>query len=161
MHHKKRKVAAGILLHRKRKDTNELEFLLVHPGGPYNKNKELGVWSIPKGEVENQELAKEAAIRELQEETGIKLSTEETSRLKYLGSVNQSSRKRVECWTLYFDRNVDTFTSNTFSLEWPPNSFKITQFPEVDKVAWLTFKEATPKIVKGQLLLLKANIDSY
>jgi predicted NUDIX family NTP pyrophosphohydrolase len=151
--YKKRKEAAGVLLYRR--VGTEVEFLLVHPGGPYNKNKDAYVWSIPKGEVEQGEVNKEAAIRELKEETGIDLTSYEKAEMKFLSAVNQSSRKRVYCWCLEFTREICTFTSNTFSLEWPPNSNNIRTYPEVDRVEWMTLLKAKPRIVKGQLILLE------
>ena len=142
------KHSAGILLHRKRNGRTEV--LLAHPGGPYWRQKDLGAWSIPKGEYEAGEDPLDAARREFQEETGIRLEGE----LMPLGEVKQAGGKLVRAWTLERDCDPATLRSNTFSLEWPPRSGKMQAFPEIDRFEWFTIEEARVKLVKAQAAFL-------
>ena len=142
------KHSAGILLHRKRNGRTEV--LLAHPGGPYWRQKDLGAWSIPKGEYEAGEDPLDAARREFQEETGIRLEGE----LMPLGEVKQAGGKLVRAWTLERDCNPSMLRSNTFSLEWPPQSGKMQAFPEIDRFEWFTIEEARLKLVKAQAAFL-------
>ena len=121
------KRSAGLLLFRHR--DNLLEVFLVHPGGPYWANKDLGSWSIAKGEYEENENALEAAKREFQEETGCAVDGEFIS----LGQIKQPSGKVITAWALEADCDARSITSNTFSLEWPPKSGRMQEFPEVDR----------------------------
>ena len=139
------KQSAGILLY---KWVGELIMVfLVHPGGPYNKNKDEGSWSIPKGEFQEEQDAFGTALREFEEETGQKINGEFIP----LNPVRQSIRKIVSAWAIEGDINADNIHSNTFKLEWPPQTGKIHEFPEVDKGAWFTITEAKSKIIKGQI----------
>lgn len=140
------KKSAGILLFRT--NNNEPEFFLVHPGGPFWKNKDLGAWSIPKGEVTGLENALAAAKREFREETGIELPEVEFIPLSPL---KQKSGKLVYAWALLGDMDAEKTKSNLFELEYPPHSGTKVQFPEVDKAAWFNFWEAKRKILPGQL----------
>ncbi len=136
--------SAGILLYRMLK--NELEILLVHPGGPFWKNKDEGAWSIPKGEFTNEEDPLAAAKREFEEETGMHCNGD----LMALSPVRLKSGKRVHAWALEQDINAAAVKSNHFEMEWPPKSGKKQRFPEIDRAAWFTTAEATRKINPAQ-----------
>lgn len=153
-----KKVSAGILLYRERK--NKLEILLVHPGGPFWKDKDIGVWSIPKGEVKDGESILEAAKREFSEETGIILKTKQNKRTQkfiFLGSVTQKNGKVVYAWALRCQDpcNIERIKSNLVKMEFPPNSSKYIEFPEVDKAKFFTLEEASRKIVPSQIKFLE------
>jgi predicted NUDIX family NTP pyrophosphohydrolase len=138
------KLSAGLLMFRRRHSA--LEVLLVHPGGPFWKNKDDGAWSIPKGEYSQADHALEAAQREFREETGFEPGTD----LIPLGEIRQPSGKIVSAWA--FEGNCDPagLRSNTFSIEWPPKSGQTREFPEVDRAGWFPIEAARTKILKGQ-----------
>ncbi|EHR01885.1 NUDIX domain-containing protein [Bradyrhizobium sp. WSM471] len=140
--------SAGIIAYRKRL---EVEVLLVHPGGPFWRNKDLGAWSIPKGEYADGEDAEIAARREFAEELRLELSTPLTS----LGQVKQRGGKVVSAFAAEFDDDLRSIRSNTFEMEWPPRSGKRQTFPEVDRAEWFTLAEAHEKINAGQRPLLE------
>ena len=142
------KTSAGILLYRFNK--KNIEVFLVHPGGPFWKNKDEGAWSVPKGEYEKDEDPLKAAIREFKEETGISIEGDFIS----LKPVKLKSGKLVKAWALEKDIDATAVKSNTFLLEWPPRSGKKIEVPEVDKAEWFTIPEAKKKINAGQLPLL-------
>jgi predicted NUDIX family NTP pyrophosphohydrolase len=144
------KRSAGILLHRRTGD-GALEVLLVHPGGPFWAKKDLGAWSIPKGEYQDGEDALAAARREFQEELG---SPATDGDLVALGEVRQKSGKVVTAWALEGDIDADAVTSNTFTMEWPPRSGRTREFPEVDRAAWFGLDEARARILPAQAPLL-------
>ncbi len=137
---KKSKQSAGILLYRFKNE--ELEFFLVHPGGPFWAKKNEGAWSIPKGEFTT-ELPLEAAKREFAEETGITLPPGE---FKPLTPVKLKSGKTVHAWAIEGNVNAETIKSNTLEIEWPPKSGKTITIPEVDKASWFTVDDATHHI---------------
>ncbi len=143
--------SAGILLYRR--PAESVEVLLVHPGGPYWWNKDLGAWSIPKGEVEDGEEPRACALRELEEELGAKFSIS-PAELVDLGSVRQKSGKVVHCWAA--ERNFDpaALRSNTFTMQWPPRSGREQEFPEVDRAEWLGPDDARRKIIPAQAVFL-------
>jgi predicted NUDIX family NTP pyrophosphohydrolase len=141
--------SAGVLVYRRR---SRLEVLLVHPGGPFWAKKDDGAWSIPKGEFAEGEDPAGVARRELAEETGFVAQGE----LRPLGSVTQAGGKVVHAWALEGDLDASAIRSNTFSMEWPPRSGRMQQFPEVDRAAWFGIDEARAKLLKGQLPLLDA-----
>jgi predicted NUDIX family NTP pyrophosphohydrolase len=143
------KRSAGILLHRRR--DGEREVLLVHPGGPFWAKKDAGAWSIPKGEYEDGEDARACALREFAEELG---GPPPDGELVDLGEVRQRSGKVVTAWALAGDADTDAIRSNTFTMEWPPRSGKMREFPEVDRAAWLSLGEAREKILPAQAPLL-------
>ena len=143
------KKSAGIILYRFKKD--QLEILLVHPGGPFWAKKDLGAWSIPKGEFEEGEDPLDAAKREVEEETGMKV----TGKFIALTPVKQKSGKLVLAWAAKGDFDPGELKSNTFEMEWPPKSGKKKMFPEVDKAEWFDTGQATEKIVEGQIPLIK------
>jgi predicted NUDIX family NTP pyrophosphohydrolase len=143
------KQSAGILLYRARR--GKLEVLLVHPGGPFWSKKDLGAWSIPKGEfVDGEEDARTAAFRELKEETGWDLNGETIA----LDPIQQKGGKRVYAWGLEADIQPTTLRSNTFSMEWPPRSGTMRDFPEVDRAEWFSLDAAEKRILPSQLPLL-------
>ena len=143
-----KKQSAGLLLYRKNK--NILEVFLVHPGGPLWKNKDEGVWSIPKGEFDENEEPLHAAIREFSEETGQEVS----GKFMELKPVVQKSGKTVFAWALEKNIDVSNFISNNFEMEWPPRSGKFQSFPEADKGEWFLIDEAKKKINAAQVSLL-------
>jgi predicted NUDIX family NTP pyrophosphohydrolase len=143
------KRSAGILLHRR--GENGLEVLLVHPGGPFWAKKDLGAWSIPKGEHDDAEQALECALREFEEETGTRPAEGE---LDDLGTVRQKSGKVVQAWALEGDLDADAIRSNTFTMEWPPRSGANSEFPEVDRAAWFLLREARVRINPAQVAFL-------
>jgi predicted NUDIX family NTP pyrophosphohydrolase len=140
--------SAGILLHRLR--GQGLEVFLVHPGGPFWKNKDVGVWSIPKGLIGCQENALAAARREFREETGFELDGD----FRFLGTFRQPGGKQVIAYALEGDCNPSDLVSNSFAIEWPPRSGKFREFPEADRGAWFARAEAETKILKGQKPIL-------
>jgi len=141
--------SAGLLMHTKKDGT--LKVFLVHPGGPFFKNKDDGFWGIPKGLIEKNEEYLQTAIREFKEETGI------TSDGEYLplGSIKQKNGKVVYAWAFETKNNEQAFiSSNTFKLEWPPHSGKIQEFPEIDKAEFFTVEAAKKKINEAQIELI-------
>jgi predicted NUDIX family NTP pyrophosphohydrolase len=130
----------------------EVEVLLVHPGGPFWKNKDEGVWSIPKGLHEDNEDASLAARREFEEETGSRADGD----LVALGSFRQPGGKVVTAFALEGDLDAASLRSNTFDMEWPPRSGRKASFPEVDRAEWLSPAAARRKLLKGQLPILEA-----
>jgi len=157
------KLSAGILMYRR--STGSLEVLLVHPGGPFWEKKDLGAWSIPKGEYTADEDALAAAKREFLEETGVEVS----GALVNLEPLKQPSGKTVHAWILEGNCDASSIKSNTFSMEWPPHSGKQEEFPEVDRAAWFSLDEARQKILKGQVgfieqlerLVLRTSTDCF
>jgi predicted NUDIX family NTP pyrophosphohydrolase len=141
--------SAGILLHRR--GAAGPEVLLVHPGGPFWAKKDAGAWSIPKGEHDEAEDARDCALREFQEETG---SAPAPGELTDLGTVRQKSRKVVQAWALEGDLDPATVRSNSFELEWPPRSGRRRTFPEVDRAGWFGLEEAREKINPAQAAFL-------
>jgi predicted NUDIX family NTP pyrophosphohydrolase len=142
------KQSAGILMFRIR--SNQPEVLLAHPGGPFWKKKDAGAWSIPKGEYKEDEEPLVAAIREFWEETGLKVDGEFIE----LTPVKQKSGKIVRAWAVAGNPDVSGFGSNNFSMEWPPKSGKMVEFPEVDRWEWFGVEEAREKILEGQVGLV-------
>jgi predicted NUDIX family NTP pyrophosphohydrolase len=143
------KRSAGILLYKR--GAGELLVLLAHPGGPFWQKRDLGAWTIPKGEFESGEVsAEDAARREFREELG----TDAIGPLKPLGEVTQKGGKHVTAFALEGDFDVTALRSNTFEIEWPPRSGRLAAFPEIDKVEWMTLAKARKKILPGQAPLL-------
>ena len=141
------KKSAGILLYRI--NQQQLEVMLVHPGGPFWVNKDAGAWSIPKGEFDDEEEPLAAALREFYEETG----TSVTGNFIPLTPVNQN-RKIVYAFALEKDFDTSTIKSNTFMMEWPPKSGKQQAFPEIDKADWFDLPTAQQKINRYQATIL-------
>jgi predicted NUDIX family NTP pyrophosphohydrolase len=144
------KISAGILLFRRRPP--HLEVMLVHPGGPFWAKKDLGAWSIPKGLADEGEDLLAAAKREFLEETGATVEGEFLD----LGAHKQPGGKIVVAWACEGDFDPATLKSNTFSLEWPPRSGRMPEFPEVDRAAWYSIDDALVKISKGQKPIVAA-----
>jgi predicted NUDIX family NTP pyrophosphohydrolase len=140
--------SAGILLYRGKGES--LEVLLVHPGGPFWRNKDAGAWTLPKGELAEGEEARTCAVREFEEELGV-ASPEE---LVALSPVRQKGGKVVHAFAGRGDLDVNAIRSNTFRMEWPPRSGKFAEFPEVDKAAWFSPAEAREKINAAQAALI-------
>jgi predicted NUDIX family NTP pyrophosphohydrolase len=143
------KHSAGLLLYRRR---SELEVFLVHPGGPFWAGKDAHAWSIPKGEFSADEDPLQAAKREFAEETG--MTPEGTSIA--LPPVKQPGGKIVHAFAIEGDCDPTAIVSNSFTLEWPPRSGRMQEFPEVDRAAWFALALARQKIHKGQVSLLDA-----
>lgn len=141
------KISAGLLLHRRRR--GRLEVLLVHPGGPFWASKDLGAWSIPKGEAGPGEDLLERAIIELREETGFEV----VGTFVPLTPVKQSG-KVVHAWAVEGDGDVKALVSNTFRLEYPPRSGRFVDFPEVDRAGWFDLESARERLLKAQRPLL-------
>jgi predicted NUDIX family NTP pyrophosphohydrolase len=145
------KKSAGILWYRFQ--NNQVEVFLVHPGGPFWAKKDMGTWSIPKGEFEESEDPLSAAKREMQEETGIDAKLHASEYIK-LDPVCQKSGKRVFAWAAQGDFDSSSIQSNSFEMEWPLKSGKTASFPEVDRAGWFTLDVAKEKIVIGQAPLI-------
>lgn len=143
------KLSAGLVVYRLVDD--DVEVLLVHPGGPFWSNKDEGAWSIPKGEHEVGEDPHRVAIREFEEEIG---SPPPAGEGKDLGDVRQSGGKRVRAWALEGDLDLDLVTSNTFEMEWPPHSGRTASFPEIDRAEWCSIALARRRLLKAQVVFL-------
>jgi predicted NUDIX family NTP pyrophosphohydrolase len=141
------KKSFGILLFR---NVNDPEFLLVHPGGPFWKNKNNGTWSIPKGEGEDDEDPLTTAKREFEEEVG-PLPDGTFIELK---PIVQKGHKEVYCWAIKGEFDTAKLQSNVFDLEWPPKSGKFISIPEVDEARWFKYNEAATHINERQKALL-------
>ncbi len=144
--------SAGLLMYRVR--NGEIQFLLVHPGGPFWKKKDAGAWTIPKGEIEPDEDPLETAKREFAEELGINPQ----GTFVPLTPVRQKAGKLVRAWAFKGDCDPATCKSNTFEIEWPPRSGKKQQFPEVDRVSFFTLAEAREMINPAQVALLEEGV---
>ena len=142
--------SAGLLLFRRTGDA--LEVLLVHPGGPFWAKRDLGAWSIPKGECEEGEDPRVTAWREFAEELG---SPAPEGDALDLGEVRQKAGKTVLAWAVAGDLDADRITSNTFEMEWPPRSGRTQSFPEVDRAGWFGLAEARERINPAQVELLE------
>lgn len=143
------KRSAGLLLYRVRE--GRLEVFLAHPGGPFWAKKDLGVWSIPKGEIDEGEDPLETARREFGEETGFRPG----GVFRELEPVRQRSGKIVYAWAVEGDCDPAAVRSNTFPLEWPPRSGRFLDIPEVDRGGWFGIPQAHEKILDGQRPLLE------
>jgi predicted NUDIX family NTP pyrophosphohydrolase len=140
----RKKLSAGIVLYRLRHE--EAEVFLVHPGGPLWAKKDAGAWSIPKGEYEPGEDPLAVAKREFQEETGFPVG----GTCHPLTALKQPSGKVISAWAVEGDVDPAALTSNTFTLEWPPQSGRKREFPEVDRGGWFDLPAARDKIQAGQ-----------
>ncbi|MGA7214444.1 MAG: NUDIX domain-containing protein [Terrimicrobiaceae bacterium] len=144
------KTSAGVLMYYHK--AGHIEVLLVHPGGPLWRTRDEGAWSIPKGEPEEGEDLLTAAMRELQEETGI----EPQGDLVDLGWIKQRGGKSVRAWALEVDpRQTVQIEGNTFEMEWPPHSGRMQAFPEIDRAEFFPLAEAEKKINQAQRMFLE------
>ncbi len=144
-----KKQSAGVILYRFREEG--LGIFLVHPGGPFFKNKDEGSWSIPKGEFQDDENPLDGAKREFEEETGVKLFGDFIE----LIPIKQKGGKIIYAWASRGDIDADNIISNSFSIQWPPKSNKLVTFPEIDKAAWFISDTACIKINPSQVDLIK------
>lgn len=142
--------SAGILLYRLGDPGRNV--FLVHPGGPYWKNKDKGAWSIPKGLIAPGEDPLAAARREFLEETGFSA----TGSAAFLGNFRQPGGKEILAWAMEGNADPALMRSNYFTMAWPPKSATLQKFPEVDRAAWFTRDEAMHHITKGQVPLLES-----
>ncbi|HYK36446.1 NUDIX domain-containing protein [Alloacidobacterium sp.] len=147
------KRSAGLLMYRR--VNGRIEVLLAHPGGPFWGKKDLGAWSIPKGEFGPEEDALLAAKREFEEETGVMPEGDFIS----LGEQKQAGGKLVAAWAIEGDCELSILKSNLFSMEWPPRSGRMMKFPEVDRWAWFGLDEAREKILAGQRVFLERLVE--
>jgi predicted NUDIX family NTP pyrophosphohydrolase len=143
------RISAGLLMYRIR--AGAVEVLLAHPGGPFFKNKDAGAWSIPKGEIDKGEDMLEAAQREFEEETGVKPS----GPFIPLTPIKQKGGKIVHAWAFKGDCDPSATVSNTFTMEWPPRSGKMAEFPEIDRTGFFDLTAAKVKIKAGQEALIE------
>jgi predicted NUDIX family NTP pyrophosphohydrolase len=143
------KQTAGLLLYRR--SGSSVEVLLAHPGGPFWAKKDLGAWSIPKGEFVEGESALNAARREFEEEIGMRIDGD----FLELTPRKQPGGKTVHAFAVESDLDTTKVESNLFEMEWPPKSGKLQSFPEVDRAAWFDLAEARKRLLKGQLPILE------
>lgn len=144
------KRSAGVMLYHR--DADGVRVLLVHPGGPFWRNKDIGAWQIPKGQIEPGEDSEAAARREVREELGVALE----GPLLPLGMVRQAGGKEVVAFAIEQALDPAALVSTMFELEWPPNSGKMRTFPEVDQVRWMRPAEARAVMLPSQQPLLSA-----
>jgi predicted NUDIX family NTP pyrophosphohydrolase len=142
-------VSAGLLMYRIR--DGEPQVLLVHPGGPFWAKKDAGAWTLPKGEVAAAEEPLGAAVREFEEETGLRPA----GPFVELGAIRQKGGKLVRAWAFESDCDPATLRSNTFTMQWPPRSGQMRTFPEVDRAAFFVLAQARQKINPAQVEFLE------
>jgi predicted NUDIX family NTP pyrophosphohydrolase len=143
-------LSAGILLFRER--SGETQVLLIKPGGPFWRNRDVGAWMIPKGGVEPGEQPADAALREFEEETGTRL----TSVPFELAKIRQAGGKWVHAFAVEGDMDADAVTSNEFEIEWPPRSGRFERFPESEQARWMSLAQARESMLPSQVPLLDA-----
>jgi predicted NUDIX family NTP pyrophosphohydrolase len=148
--------SAGLLLYR-RSPEGAVDVMIAHPGGPFWARKDEGAWSVPKGEYLDGEDPLAAAYREFREETGLEPPG---GAPRELGELRQPGGKLVTVWALEGDLDVTHASSNTFELEWPPGSGRVAEFPEVDRVEWVSLGLARTKLLKGQVPFLDRLMDA-
>jgi predicted NUDIX family NTP pyrophosphohydrolase len=139
--------SAGLLLYRR---TPQPEVLLVHMGGPFWARKDVGAWTIPKGEYGEGEDGLTTALREFAEELGAPPPSAPDGSLLDLGEVRQKAGKTVRAWAVEGDFDVATLASNTFEIEWPPRSGRRATFPEVDRASWFSLDDARARMIAAQ-----------
>lgn len=144
------KRSAGLLLFRT--SGGRLEVLIAHMGGPLWASRDAGAWSVPKGEYEADETPEAAARREFVEELGLPVPDGEPV---YLGETRQAGGKVVCVWALEGEVDPAAVVPGTFTMEWPRGSGRTREFPEVDRVAWMTPEEAAPRLVPAQRVFLE------
>jgi predicted NUDIX family NTP pyrophosphohydrolase len=149
------RTSAGLLLYRRR--DAQIEVLLVHPGGPFWKKKNDGAWSISKGEPNEGEELLATALREVEEEIGVR----PVGPFIELTPIKQKSGKTVHAWLCEGDCDVSKIKSNSFSMEWPPRSGKFQEFPEIDGAEWFSLEQARRKINPAQAAFLDAVASAF
>ena len=149
------KRSAGILLFRSR--LGDLEVFLVHPGGPFWLKKDLGAWTLPKGEYTDGEEPLAAAVREFREETGFSIA----GPFLELGVIRQASGKLVSGWAVEGDCDPATLVSNLCQIEWPPRSHRMIEVPEVDRGEWFSIPEARRRILSAQIPFLDSLVANH
>ena|ERR1051325_933171 len=147
------KKSAGLLLYREN-SSGTIEVLLVHPGGPFWRNKDEGAWTIPKGEFDDGEDPLDAAKREFAEEIGAPPPANADAQYISLKPIKQSNGKTVHAWAVRGDFDPANISSNRFEIEWPPKSGHLQEFPEVDRAQWFTPEVASQKIIRAQAALI-------
>jgi predicted NUDIX family NTP pyrophosphohydrolase len=140
--------SAGILLYRLA--ARGLEVLLVHPGGPFWKNRDAGAWQIPKGKIDEGEALLDAALREFEEELGVVPKGDPRA----LTRIRQAAGKWVDTFAIEGDLDAEAIVSQTFEMEWPPRSGRMQAFPEIDRAEWFSLPDARAKMLTSQLPLL-------
>lgn len=145
------KTSAALLVWRRH--GNEIEVVIVHPGGPFWAKKDDGAWSLPKGEYGDSEDPLTVARREFEEELD---QPAPGGDVVDLGEVKQAGGKRVRCFAVEGDADVANIVSNEFEMEWPPRSGQTRRFPEVDRAEWVSLDTARRKLIGGQVPLLDA-----
>ncbi len=150
--------SAGLLLFRG--SGEQLQVLLVHPGGPFWAKRDAGAWSIPKGECEEGEEPRDAAWREFGEELGSHAPPATGNEVFELGEVRQKAGKTVVAWAIAGDLDPEHISSNTFEMEWPPRSGRSQEFPEVDRAGWFGLAEARARINPAQAALLDRLVEA-
>jgi len=150
-----KQVSAGLLMYRQ--TNGKLEVFLMHPGGPFFKNKDEGFWSVPKGLIDEGEKLIDTAKREFEEETGVK--PPENEKLFPLGSIKYKSGKTVHAWAFKTDVETVDVKSGTFKVEWPPKTGKISEFPETDRAEFFSVKKAKEKITQNQAGFIDRLVD--
>ena len=145
------KKSAGLLLYRQ-SDDSRIEVLLAHPGGPFWRNRDVGAWTIPKGEFDDDEDPQSAAKREFKEETG---AAPPDGEYIPLTPVKQKNGKIVHAWAVEGDFDPAALESNEFEMEWPPKSGRMRKFPEIDRAEWFTVEVAKQKMLSAQAALVE------
>ncbi len=148
-----RKRSCGILLYRYAGDA--LQVLLTHPGGPFWQRRDVGAWTIPKGECDDGESDETCARREFREELGVDVA----GTLEPLGEITQKGGKRVAAFAAAGDFDVAALGSNTFEIEWPPRSGRMQRFPEIDRAEWMPIARAREMLLPAQVELLDRLIE--
>ncbi len=148
-----KRISAGLLAFRHL--NNEMQVLIAHPGGPHNKNKDDGYWSIPKGKVEEGEIPYYTAFREFREETGIDPMSHTTGKILGLGEPAEQPRKFVYAWAFEYDGpKKPKFVSNLTTMEWPPQSGNFIEFPEMDEIKFVDCDTAKKKLHPAQSVFI-------
>ncbi|MGH7157027.1 MAG: NUDIX domain-containing protein [Candidatus Saccharimonadales bacterium] len=145
-----KKHSAGLIVFRRTSDGPEV--LIAHMGSPWWAKKDIGAWSIPKGEIEEGEDALQTAKREFAEELGLPSPKGEYIQL---GVIEQHNNKTVAAWAIEANVDASSIKSNTFKVEWPPKSGKMQDFPEIDRAEWFSLSEAAKRVVRGQAELFE------